>query len=610
MRILFLALYATALVMGQLPSNRTVDWSRSGIPNGIPSASWPIYRTLSASGSSDDSVAIQSAINTAPAKSVILLNPGTYKINRSSKVCYGHSDDYASGVYQAGLCLSKSVALRGAGPHKTVLQYGNGANIISMGRTYLSASQVVFIPITSGASKGSSQITVQSTSGITTGIHLVITQNNPNDSDGTALVNTSGYTGSCSDCGHGLANNSMTQIAKVTAVNGNTLTLERPLYFDYNTSPKAYKLSMVENVGLEDLRLQSTASSGTGLLYKNVNIQSCSNCWVKNVQSDMAVDRSHIYLSDVYGSEIRNNYLNDGYNHNSGATYSVYLEFRNSENVIENNIVRKGRHSLIMSGGSGNVFGYNYILDPYMGEYHNSLAEDSTHGAHPYMNLWEGNVTPNVEFDFTHGSGSHNTLFRNYLHLTANNPDTGKPMTSALFAVNIAYYNYYENVLGNVIGPYGSACTANSYEINANASQTSSIYKLGYYDDGGTSSPNSNLSAKVGRTLLRGGNWDCKTNTVIWNNNVPSGSLASSYLSQQNLPASLYLSGKPSWFTASGAPWPAIDPAASIKVNKIPAQICYESGPKSGAAFNPDACYGSVSNPPPAPPTNLISTVR
>jgi hypothetical protein len=541
---------------------------------------------------------------------VILLNAGTYKINRSSKVCYGRSDDYASGVYQAGLCLDKPVVLRGAGPHKTVIQYGNGANIVSMGRTYLSSSQVVFIAITGGATKGSSQVTLQSTSGISSGTYLVITQNNPTDSDGTALVNTSGYTGSCSDCGHSLPNNSMTQIVKVTAVSGNTITLERPLYFDYNNSPKAYKLSMVENVGLEDLRLQPTASSGTGLVYKNINLQSCANCWVKNVQSDMAVDRSHIYLSDVYGSEIRNNYLNDGYNHNSGATYSVYLEFRNSENVIENNIVRKGRHSLIMSGGSGNVFGYNYILDPYMGEYHNSLAEDSTHGAHPYMNLWEGNVTPNIEFDFAHGSGSHNTLYRNYIHLTANNPDTGRPMTSALFAVNIAYYNYYENVLGNVIGPYGSACTANSYEINANASQTSSIYKLGYYDDGGTSSPNSNLSAKVGRTILRGGNWDCKTNTVVWNNNVPSGSLASSYLSPQTLPASLYLSAKPSWFTASGVPWPAIDPAASTKVNRIPAQICYENGPKIGGAFNPAACYGSATNPGPAAPTNLISTVQ
>src|SRR5436190_522544 len=89
-------------VSGFIPSSRTVDWSQTGIPGGIPSATWPIYRTLSPSGGNDDSVAIQEAINAAPARSVILLNPGTYRLNRSSNVCYGYSDDYASGVYEAG----------------------------------------------------------------------------------------------------------------------------------------------------------------------------------------------------------------------------------------------------------------------------------------------------------------------------------------------------------------------------------------------------------------------------------------------------------------------------------------------------------------------------
>src|SRR5260370_37390048 len=68
-------------ISGFIPSNRAVDWSHAGIPGGIPSANWPIYQTLLPSGGSDDSVAIQSAINAAPAGSVIVLKPGTYKIN-------------------------------------------------------------------------------------------------------------------------------------------------------------------------------------------------------------------------------------------------------------------------------------------------------------------------------------------------------------------------------------------------------------------------------------------------------------------------------------------------------------------------------------------------
>jgi hypothetical protein len=200
----------------------------------------------------------------------------------------------------------------------------------------------------------------------------------------------------------------------------------------------------------------------------------------------MAVDKSHIYLSDVYGSQISDNYLNDAYNHNSGSDYAILLEFRASENLIQNNIIRKARHTFPVSGSSGNVLAYNYALDAYMGEYHNSLPETQNHAAHPYMNLWEGNVFSNIEFDFTHGSGGYNTVFRNYVNLTSTNPDTGAPMSGAIFAIAVAYYNNYDNILGNAIGQYPSGCTATSYQISANSSQSPSIYKLGYYDDGGT----------------------------------------------------------------------------------------------------------------------------
>jgi hypothetical protein len=574
-----------------IPSDRSVDWSHAGIPGGIPSAAWPISQTLSPSGGADDSVAIQAAISSAPAHSVVLLNPGTYTLHRTSTVCSGLSDDYGGGVYEAGLCINKPVVLRGSGPDKTILKYGDGANIVSLGDTYLSSKAVVFIDISGGMAKGSTAITLASASGISAGSYLVVTQDNPPDADNRPLVDTTGYTGSCSACGHDMANNVMTQIVRVAAVSGNTVTLERPLYFTYGTSPKAFRLpSMVENAGLENLRLSPTASSGSGIVFKNINLESCGYCWVTDVESDMAVDRSHIYLSDVYGSEIRGNYLNDGYNHNSGENYAVYLEFRNSENLIENNIIRKARHSTIMSGGSGNVFGYNYLVDAYMGEYHNSLPESNTHAAHPYMNLWEGNVTPNIEFDFAHGSASHNTAFRNHVSMTCTNPDTSQPMTGALYGMNIAYFNNYMNAVGNTIGPYGSACTAGAYELRAGTPQGATIFKLGYYDDGGTVAPDAGVAAKVAQTLLRGGNWDCKTGSVVWSDNAPDGGAASGYLPAQTLPASLYRTSKPAWFGVVA--WPPIDPAAATKVVKIPAQLCYEQGPMTGAAFDPAGCYG------------------
>ena len=331
----------------------------------------------------------------------------------------------------------------------------------------------------------------------------------------------------------------MQQIDQVTAISGNTITLARPLYFNYSTSPQVFVLPMIQSVGLENLRVIGTAASGTALEFKNINIEACAKCWVHNVETDWAVDKSNIYLSDTYENEISGNYLFEGFNHDSGADYSLLLEFRNSEDLIQNNIIRRARHSTSESGGAGNVYAYNYEVNAYMGEYHNSLPETQTHAPHPYMNLLEGNVASNWEFDFAHGSSSHNTMFRNYMNMTALDPDTNQPMTSGLIAINVAYYSNYENLIGNVFGPYGSACNASVYETNADTPKVNGvIYQLGYYDDGGGSSPNLTLSAKVGQTILRGGNWDCVTKSVVWNNNVPSGSLASSYLASQVLPSS------------------------------------------------------------------------
>ena len=138
-------------------SERTIDWTQAGIPGGIPDASWPICQTIPPSSGADDSVTIQNAINSCAAGSVVVLTAGTYTLHRTTgTVCVGKTDDYATGVYEAGLCLTdKSIVLRGAGPTDTILKYGDGASIISMGETYLSSPRVTFISVTSTAQKGS-----------------------------------------------------------------------------------------------------------------------------------------------------------------------------------------------------------------------------------------------------------------------------------------------------------------------------------------------------------------------------------------------------------------------------------------------------------------------
>jgi chitodextrinase len=81
------------------------------------------------------------------------------------------------------------------------------------------------------------------------------------------------------------------------------------------------------------------------------------------------------------------------------------------------------------------------------------------------------------------------------------------------------------------------------------------------------------------------------------------------------LPASLYLSSKPSWFGSSQ--WPPIGPDVSGLTTLIPAKNCFDNVIAKGGTFNASTCYsgGSVVTPPPSDttppstPTGLTTSV-
>ena len=135
-------------------------------------------------------------------------------------------------------------------------------------------------------------------------------------------------------------------------------------------------------------------------------------------------------------------------------------------------------------------------------------------------------------------------------------------------------------------------------------------------------------------TLYRWGNYDVVTGGVRWCGGaslsanckgfteVPSDQFVPG---SQTLPASFYRSSKPSWFGST--PWPSIGPDVtggndgglfadtSGHTNMIPAKNCYLNvmkGPADGTGsvltFNAATCYGAVSGPANAAPSNL--TVR
>ena len=184
----------------------------------------------------------------------------------------------------------------------------------------------------------------------------------------------------------------------------------------------------------------------------------------------------------------------------------------------------------------------------------------------------------------------------------------------------------YFNLVGNVLGTPGYhnnyQCSATSTANCANGD--TSIYALGYtltqaandaavngYCTSPACTSNGSWDPQVASYLMRWGNWDSVNAATQWNcSEVPSNlSLYSNACpgpgsTPTSLPASFYLSAKPTWW--GSLPWPAIGPdvtggsigqCKSGSYNGVPSpssSLC--SG--TGASFSSTAWAGHVNMNP------------
>lgn len=521
-----------------IPPERRIAWS-PGIPGGIPQRSTicanvknPPYNAKG-DGAADDTSAIQRAISRCPDGQVVYIPAGNYRLTGELQI------------------RGKSVVLRGDGQRRTHLRnYAARGHILAI---YSEIRDEFPVKIVSGYTKGSTTITVESASSLGVGDYIVIYQ----DNDPSLPVDPTGCGGTCRWCGlYDDENHAMTQIVRITEKKGKTLRLNRPLYHTLKASqdPEVLKLSMMEKAGVEDLTLEMIqAGSGTR---NGIQITQCAHCWIKNVET-YRVRNHHVSIRYSYGNEIRQSYFHHGWGNYPGDwAYGVMLYFVNSDHLIEDNIFYVLRHSMVLEGGgSGNVLAYNYSKDSQgnIGD-HWLFADMGTHGAHPYMNLFEGNVIVQLDFDGHWGSGSHNTAFRNWIERRSSPP--GDTITDGLFAVVLGAKNRYHNIVGNVLCHPG--CTG-AYQ--AHAFVNAEIWHLGYLCAGSQKPTDPQVEA----TLLRHGNFDYITNATAWDPAV----------ADRTLPASYYLASKPAFYGSLA--WPAIGPDLNPMVGALPARMRFES---------------------------------
>lgn len=398
---ILLILVANSVFAESKQMNRHMQWD-PGIPGGIPDVE-VVANVLDfgakADGVSDDASAIQKAID-AVENGAVLVPKGDY-------------------VLKKGLKIGKGVVLRGEGADKTRLLFdisdGVAIDIIKYARGK-------WVGVTGGHDFGSDQVQVADSSPFKAGDFVEIQQINDPD----VMYTDSKWNESW-------ANDSVGQILKVKAVSGNTLVLDKPLYitFQADQHPKIRTQGFVERAGVEDLYIV-LSSKGDPI---TIQMKNAAYCWVRNVESEFT-SRNHVGVTSSYRCEVRDSYFHNSYNFGGGGHgYGVNLGQHVTDCLVENNIFRRLRHSMLVQvGACGNVFGYNYSIEPFSNA-NWTPCDISLHGHFPFMNLFEGNTVQEIDVsDYWGPVGPGNTFLRNRVEAEG---------------IEVMDHSHRQNVVGN-----------------------------------------------------------------------------------------------------------------------------------------------------------------
>lgn len=560
-RLLFVLLLSILRLHAEysIPAGRSVTWYPAGLDvvGGIPNSftATNAIAGLHDDGSFDDSTNINNAISSAASNTVLTIPAGIYRVARDISM--------KSGVVLRGAKPSVSPWLPTNDASATTLLMTNAAKIFFNGGT----RDTAWTPgiqsgysITAGYTQGSSGLVLSDASALAVDDYIAVYQN-----EDSTWVDDKNFTWLGEDSGtdpHVWA-----QYARITGKNGNTITIDPPLY-QVTPSPTGQSVRKqtfdVAMAGFENMRL-----SGDGTNLKLFWLRFTKFCWIKGVETyNVGANSSgspHIWTQFSYANEYRRNYLHHGAGNDSGANYGIEFYHWNSRHKVEDNIVRETRHSIVFEGGgSGCVILYNYTDDNWESVQGQPttrddelLSEDqvSNHGAHPYMNLWEGNHASSWWGDYTQGSSSHNTAFRNSFSGRRTSYALSSPWNWTV--VEIEKYNRYYNIIGNIIG--NTTMTTGTVTNDGSGSTLPIMFRFGYASTGGAYGDTNSYY-----TAILHGNYDFVGDAVNdWAD------------ADHSLAVSLYYtnSARPSWF--GNRTWPPYDysnvTAAQIDRTNTPA---------------------------------------
>jgi len=668
---------------GILAPSRAADWTGAGVVGGIPSGSWTQCGSTIAAYSGTAGT-INSAIAACGTNQFVLLGPGAF--NLSTAIDFAHKS---------------RVVLRGSGANSTFVAFNSGVTSSCYQGSPICVSSTdgsypnghTAINWTAGYSQGATSITLASTTGLVTNSTIIVLNQCDDGKSGSSCTGSSVDNGNyfncedayaissgCSvngpDSGNVTTARAQSEMFYATTVNSGTgvVTLNRPLRapnWSSARTPQAWFIQPIQYVGIEDFSVDmvSDTAPGTGITFYNA-----ANVWVKGVRM-VNTPYSAVYGFDVIHMQVESSYFALSTRPIPSDGFAV--TFTQSSDCLVQNIIGQRLISDIFDEGAsnGNVYAYNFLINDNYPTNNYMAASIRPHAAGDSYQLWEGNAAMSVYNEDYHGTHPMITVFRNFLQGWYSNPSLPKNYETNGFLSDA--FNRYTNIVGNVLGTPGFH---NAYKQIGGLNTSGPNYVLALGLGNIAVSPATPSDPLVNTTSLFWANYDTVTGAVRfcgnssntnWSNicaitsEVPAGiSFYSNSIptkgdtgaGQSAMPASFYLSSRPSWWSSS-IPFPAIGPdvssgnvgqctgtlntagqyageaalsssqcrgtslsasAWSGHVNAIPAMNCAlnimgmpPDGSGGALSFSASACYGgSSSSQAPNPPTNLVVVVN
>lgn len=340
-------------------SNRHLDalwqnfkWDNSGKWETIDVTKFGIVSDLT----EDIAPKVMDIINKGSGKRILKFPSGTFFINSRLEITKG------------------DIQIIGEG-RSTIFMLAGGAKSASI---TAQGKQEGMYKLATSVDRGSKDVTLTSTDGLTIGDYFVIEQK------GSLTRPGPGVTGS------------ETQIFRVIAKSGNTLSVDLKFGIPFlKEHAKISKINFLKNIRFHNFYIEMISEPTEGKSH-NISFREVQNVEFSNIESNKAL-HTHIELS--WSREViffqNNLYGNYGHAKEGGYQYGIKLNWCTNCYVINNRTSDLRHHYATQFGTNHCVIAYNRAEPPY--NHYSDFGQHNSKGCH--NNLWEGNYGAEIYDD-------------------------------------------------------------------------------------------------------------------------------------------------------------------------------------------------------------------